>query len=130
MRDARARRATVGSRRLATIAARAPIGRKALRVDDSSNGTHTISLQALLPLLNCPRTKQPLVQIGDRLATEDGAHEYPLQGGIPDLRVAPPRLSIDVPWFEPWDELDALDLTPPARAAERNLPYHMEAEFA
>jgi SAM-dependent methyltransferase len=64
------------------------------------------------------------------LVTADGAHEYTIRGDVPDLRVPPERLRIDLPWVEPWDELDALDLNPPERVPDRDLPYHLEPEFA
>lgn len=89
-----------------------------------------VSLEELLPRLRCPRSAQPLARYGDELRSADGAHAWRLAAGVPDLRQSPERLRIDLPWFEPWQELDALRLEPPAPLPAPDLPYHLDARLA
>jgi SAM-dependent methyltransferase len=49
---------------------------------------------------------------------------------VPDLRRAPPRLRLDLPWYEPWEDLESLCLEAPAGLAADDLPYHLEAPLA
>jgi uncharacterized protein YbaR (Trm112 family) len=44
-----------------------------------------IDMDFLLEVARCPRTGQKLHAEGDRWVTEDGAHAYPLESGIPVL---------------------------------------------
>jgi SAM-dependent methyltransferase len=43
---------------------------------------------------------------------------------------SPARLQIDLPWYEPWSELDAMRFDPPARHPASDLPYHLDAHLA
>ena len=76
--------------------------------------------EELLEILRCPRSGQRLVVDGDRLLSEDRQHSYNFEKGIPDLRVPPKRLMIDMPWIEPWEEIDAMmfERPPPLRAPD------------
>jgi SAM-dependent methyltransferase len=87
-------------------------------------------LDDLIPLLRCPRSGLALVRNGTSLASSDGRFSYPIADGVPDLRSPPPRLALDLPWREPWDELDALPLEPPAPLSTPDLPYHLDAHLA
>lgn len=89
-----------------------------------------LDLDDILPLLRCPRTKSSLSRNGDSLVAADAGAKYPIVDGVPDLRQAPERLALDLPWYEPWDELDALDLTEPAPHQADDLPYHLDAQLA
>ena len=62
-----------------------------------------MQLEKLLPLLQCPRSGEPLELRDGRLASSTGA--YSLDDGVPDLRVAPSRLSIDLPWVDVSDSV-------------------------
>jgi SAM-dependent methyltransferase len=84
----------------------------------------------LIPLLRCPRTREPLVRDGDALRSASGATTHPIVDGVPDLRAAPERLVIDLPWREPWDALDRLPLDPPAPLDAADLPHHLDAHLA
>jgi len=90
----------------------------------------TVDLDALLPRLRCPRSGQPLVRDGERLRSRDGVHEYAITSGVPDLMRAPERLRVDIPWYEPWQDLDALVLGPPAPLPSPDLPYHLDQHLA
>jgi SAM-dependent methyltransferase len=89
-----------------------------------------VTLEQLLPRLRCPASGGPL-RLGDGcLESEDGRHRYPLTGGVADLRRAPERLRLDLPWLDPWDELDALRFDAPAPLRSPDLPYHLHPELA
>lgn len=90
----------------------------------------SISLDELLPLLRCPRTAARLVRANGALVAEGSDNRYPLLGDVPDLLVPPTRLTLDLPWIEPWDDLDALRLDRPEPLAVTDLPYHLDAYVA
>lgn len=52
----------------------------------------------ILSLLQCPRGGGPLEVISDQLISS--MSEYSLEDGVPDLRVAPSRMSVDLPWID------------------------------
>ena len=84
----------------------------------------------LIEILRCPRSHEPLALVGDELVSTPSRHAYRVVRGVPDLRQAPARLRVDLPWVDPWDELEGLDLsTPPPRNAP-DLPYHLDAQLA
>lgn len=89
-----------------------------------------VSIDVLLPRMRCPRSFQTLVRKGDALESKDGRHRYPIENGIVDMRVAPERMQVNLPWTEIWDELDALrfELPPPLEA--NDLPHHLDARLA
>lgn len=89
-----------------------------------------VDLDQLLPKLRCPQSGQDLVREGGALRSRDGRHAYPITDGTVDLMCAPERLRIDAPWYEPWDDLDALVLGPPAPLPSPDLPYHLDAHLA
>lgn len=89
-----------------------------------------VSLEDLLPRLRCPRLHRPLERVGDTLQTRDGQSRYAISGGVPDLRVAPDRLKLDLPWLEIWDELEQARLALPPRLDAPDLPYHLDAHLA
>ena len=89
-----------------------------------------VDLDALLPRLRCPRSHQPLVRDGDALRTGDGRFVYRMEAGVPDLQRAPERLRLDLPWYEPWDEIDSLPLVPRAPLHAPDLPHHLDAHLA
>ncbi|MCG8591470.1 MAG: class I SAM-dependent methyltransferase [Proteobacteria bacterium] len=89
-----------------------------------------IDLDGLLPILRCPRSGSALERQGDTLRASEGGHVYSLDRGVPDLRVPPARLRVDLPWYEPWEDLDALELSGPAPAPAPDLPYHLDAQLA
>lgn len=85
----------------------------------------------LLTKLKCPRTGASLLDAADSVRTACGTHKYPKQSGVPDLRVAPDRLVIDVPWYEPWEDLDRVTYAPPeVTVSTEELPYHLDAHLA
>lgn len=88
------------------------------------------SLDDLIASLRCPRSGLALVRNGAALESSDGRFSYPITDGVPDLRQPPARLSLDLPWSEPWDLLDTLALEPPARLDTPDLPYHLDAHLA
>lgn len=89
-----------------------------------------LALDDLIDRLRCPRSHAPLRRDGDALRATTGDERYAIVDGVPDLRRPPERFAVDLPWFEPWDALDALDLsTPPAHEAP-DLPYHLDAQLA
>jgi SAM-dependent methyltransferase len=91
----------------------------------------TLNLDGILPRLRCPATGTPLERDGETLrSTGDRALSYPIVNGVPDLRRPPSRLKIDVPWYEPWDELDGIPLDSPDPLRAPNLPYHLDAHLA
>ena len=63
----------------------------------TSAGTEMSALEAILPLLRCPETGQPLVRDGDTLRTPDGARRWPLVAGRPVLfpGMSAPRVVLD-----------------------------------
>lgn len=70
---------------------------------------------------------------GEALVCADSAGtgtRYELRDGVPDLRLAPDRLALDLPWYEPWDDLDALPLVKPPAHPANDLPYHLDAQLA
>jgi len=81
----------------------------------------------VLPLLRCPESGQRLIERGDELVSEDGTHRYGKFQGIPDLRRPPQRLLIDLPWYEPWDDLKQLDFAYPQPLHSPDLPFHLDA---
>ena len=89
-----------------------------------------LSLDEILPRLRCPWSGGALERRADVLVSADGSAAYPLTDEIPDLRVPPARLRIDLPWYEPWEELDALRFEPPAPLPAADLPYHLDAHQA
>jgi SAM-dependent methyltransferase len=93
--------------------------------------TKSLSLDAILPRLRCPATGAALEPDGDVLRSSgDRSLSYPIVNGVPDLRRTPPRLKIDVPWYEPWDELDTIPLDAPKPLRANGLPYHLDAHLA
>jgi SAM-dependent methyltransferase len=82
-----------------------------------------------LAILRCPTTGQLLHVADDKLCNENGV-SYDLVSEIPDLRRPPSRLQLDLPWVEPWDEIDAVSFTPPDPVHARDLPYHLDAHQA
>jgi len=89
-----------------------------------------VGLDALMPRLRCPRSREPLVRRGNALENSSGSCSYPIVGEVADLRVPPERMRIDVPWREIWDELDALTFELPPRLESPDLPYHLDAHLA
>lgn len=80
--------------------------------------------------LVCPRSGAPLILDGDALVAADRASRYPLRGGVPDLRRAPERFSIDVPWYEPWEDLGSIRFDRPAPLHADDLPYRLDPHLA
>lgn len=89
-----------------------------------------LALDDILDRLRCPQTGSALERDGERLRSSDGSAAYPIREGVPDLRRPPERLTLDLPWFEPWDALEAIDLSTPAPHPASDLPYHLDAQLA
>jgi SAM-dependent methyltransferase len=89
-----------------------------------------VELEELLPRLRCPRSGLGLVRQDRSLRSQDGRFEYPIVEGVPDLMVPPERLHLDLPWYEPWGELEALDFEPPPPLRAPELPYHLDGHLA
>ncbi|MHA7836190.1 MAG: class I SAM-dependent methyltransferase [bacterium] len=66
---------------------------------------------------------------GGGAESEEGVG-YHFQGGIPDLRQTPERFAVDLPWYEPWEDLEALDLTCPTPLSAPDLPPRLDAPLA
>ena len=84
----------------------------------------------VLKILRCPRTGSKLVKEGTDLIAEQSGARYPIIDSIPDLRITPEKLSIEVPWFDPWDELESVDLSFPPFEDIGGLPYHLDRYLA
>ncbi len=80
-----------------------------------------------LSILRCPVTRERLLWADDRLTNERGDATYDHVSDIPDLRRPPWRLQLDLPWVEPWDEIDALSFDPPEPVNAKDLPFHLDA---
>ena len=85
-----------------------------------------LTLKQIEPVVQCPQSGQPLVESESVFRTADGRHVYPPRDGIPDLQRPPARFAVDVPWFEPWEELDGLTSDRPAPLDDPDLPYHLD----
>lgn len=83
-----------------------------------------------LSILKCPRSGSSMIIENDHLRNETGEHQYGLVDGIVDLRVPPKRLRVDIPWYEPWQELERLLVEYPPKSTEKNLPYHIDPWLA
>lgn len=84
----------------------------------------------LLSILRCPRTHAPLRLEDGSLVSSAGGHVYRLDRGVPDLMASPDRLRVDLPWYEPWTDLDAMTFERPPPHAASDLPYHLDAHLA
>jgi SAM-dependent methyltransferase len=90
-----------------------------------------VTLTDLMPRLRCPRSFDRLRLCDDgRLVSERTAHEYPIVQSVPDLMHPPPRLHLDLPWYEPWHELDDLSFERPDPVEDEDLPYHLDKYLA
>ncbi len=86
---------------------------------------------ALLSRLRCPRTLLPLVHRDGRLVSSDGQFSYSIvRGNVPDLRCAPSRLELSLPWVDPWVELGDLSFEYPGVLEAGDLPYHLDRYHA
>lgn len=65
-----------------------------------------------------------------RLQTEDGRSIYGNAKGIPDLRIPPDRLRIDLPWHDSQEDLDGLDISFPTVTETDGLPEHLDRYLA
>lgn len=89
------------------------------------------TLAKFLPILQCPRTRSALSLDNGILKTSGGECSYSLHEGVPDLRVAPSKLQISAPWYEPWEDLDSVLLAEPDITIDTtNLPYHLDKYLA
>lgn len=86
--------------------------------------------QELLSVLVCPATRNSLSFKDGQLVDSSESRCYELIDNIPDLRVPPERLRIDLPWYEPWDDLDNVQIRYPTRQSEKGLPYHLDGYLA
>ncbi|MCR9258148.1 MAG: class I SAM-dependent methyltransferase [Pseudomonadaceae bacterium] len=83
----------------------------------------------LLPLLRCPATHGSLVLQNGELTS--AGTSYPLIHNVPDLRRAPDALNINAPWYEPWEDLETVNLDyPPITVSEDDLPKHLDRHLA
>lgn len=89
-----------------------------------------VTLAELLPRLRCPRSRQGLEHHGEELRSVDGGNVYSIVEGCPDLRCPPERLRIDRPWYEPWEDLERLLMSPPAPLPSPDLPHHLDKHLA
>lgn len=80
--------------------------------------------------LVCPASGRPLEFTASGCRSVGGDHEYSFMGDVLDLRKAPERLQIDLPWYEPWNDLDSLRISPPDSLQSRELPYHLDDHLA
>lgn len=89
-----------------------------------------IRLEDILPRLRCPASHAGLsLGQAELIASTDGPR-YPFVSGVPDLRCAPQRLALDLPWYDPWDDLDRLDLSRPPPHGASDLPHHLDDHLA
>ena len=80
-----------------------------------------------LDIVRCPATRERLLWAEDRYRSESGSQEYALVDAVPDLRRAPERLHVDLPWVEPWEEIDDAKFSPPQPLDAPDLPFHLDA---
>ena len=85
-----------------------------------------------LPLaaLRCPRSGGKLAWRDGGLVSENGDHRYENEGPIPDLRAAPTSLHIELPWYEPWSDLDSIPFEFPTPIEGAELPFHVDKYLA
>ncbi len=96
----------------------------------SERTRQSLELDELLSVLRCPATGEHLVHLKDDLVNESGTFRYPLKGGVPDLQRPPDRLKMDIPWYEPWDDLDSVRIEYPEKVPKEGLPYHLDQYLA
>ena len=90
-----------------------------------------MELEKLIPLLRCPQTHQGLELGEQELAAIDADTRYPITENVPDLRCAPSTLSINTPWYEPWEDLEHVTLAyPPVTVSSESLPVHLDRYLA
>ena len=94
-------------------------------MSDGSSPPRPLTAHELEPLVQCPETGQRLVERDGVFQTADG-RRYPPRDGIPDLQRPPRRFTMDVPWYEPWGDLDAIRSEPPEPLEDPELPYHLD----
>ena len=63
---------------------------------------------------------------GEKLIPADGRRENLTVDSLPNLRVLPARLHVDVPWSEPWDELEECAFQLAESLPSGNLPPHLD----
>lgn len=84
----------------------------------------------LLAILRCPRSHEPLRLDGNTLVSNESGHVYPVVLGVPELALPPERYQVDLPWYEPWDELEAMQFERPPPHSADDLPHHLDAHLA
>ena len=89
-----------------------------------------ISAAEWLAIARCPVSGQRLLVEGDALVTADGRRRYGRFEGIPDLRRSPARFKIDLPWYEPWSDLESQTFVFPEPLEAPDLPFHLDAHQA
>lgn len=90
-----------------------------------------MNLDELFLLLRCPATHGKLVVKDGELKTVDATNIYPIVQNVPDLRRTPDNLNINVPWYEPWEDLETVNLAyPPFTVSGENLPKHLDRHLA
>ena len=89
-----------------------------------------VTIEELLPKLRCPQSFESLHLDNHHIRAEHSAFQYDLSQGSPDLMRSPKRLNIDMPWYEPWDDLDVLELSFPTPIKSPDLPYHLDGHLA
>ena len=97
------------------------------RVEHPSGSPEPAAHDRRIRILRCPQCGGALSQDATGLVCTTGDHRYPSVNGIPDLRCPPPRLTIDVEWYEPWEQLERMAFSFPERLEADDLPYHLDA---
>lgn len=77
-------------------------------------------------LLRCPSTAEPLRWTDEGLTNLAGTVRWDSIDDVPDLRCKPARLRLDMPWVEPWDEIDEATFDPPEPVDAPDLPFHLD----
>ncbi len=85
---------------------------------------------SIVDKLRCPRSGAKVDVRPDSVVSPEAGVSYGYISGVPDLRVAPDRLLLDLPWYEPWDEIDSIDISAPEPIISNELPYHLDGHLA
>jgi len=80
----------------------------------------------LIDVLRCPQSGQKLVSDQGRFTSEDRSYVYRIENGILNLNFPPSHLCIDLPWVEPWEEIDGMSFERPVPLEGDDIPADVD----
>ncbi|XOV81727.1 MAG: methyltransferase domain-containing protein [bacterium] len=90
-----------------------------------------MEINELISLLRCPATHGPLEINNGQIKAVNTEDTFPFKENVPDLRLAPKKISINTPWYEPWEDLEKVKLGyPPVTVSRDDLPFHLDEHLA